>query len=65
MPTTIQVSGATKQVLDLLKEKKQVKTHDRLIQLMLKKQLCVPKSMFGAVRRLKWKKGDRADFREL
>ncbi len=65
MPTTIQVSGATKQVLDLLKEKKQVKTHDRLIQLMLKEQLDVPKSMFGAVRGLKWKKGDRADFRGL
>lgn len=65
MPTTIQVSGATKQILDLLKEKRQAKTHNELIQIMLKEQLDVPKSMFGAVKGLKWKKEDRADFREL
>ena len=65
MPTTVQVSGTTKQILDMLKEKRHIKTHDMLIQLILKEQLDVPKSMFGVVKGLKWKKEDRADFREL
>ena len=65
MPTTIQISGTTKQILEMLKEKRQIKTHDMLIQLILKEQLDVPKTMFGSVKGLKWKKEDRADFRGL
>lgn len=53
MSTTIQVSGATKQMLDALKEKMQAKTHNELIQIMLNGQLDVPKSMFGSLKGLK------------
>ncbi len=66
MSTTIQVSDTTKQMLDMLKEKKQIKTNDMLIQYLLDDKMEVPKSMFGAARGLsKWKKEDRAEFREL
>ena len=66
MPTTIQVSGTTKQLLDMLKEKKRIKTHDQLIQHLLEEEIGVPKSMFGAAKGLKkWSKEDRFDFHEL
>ena len=66
MPTTIQVSETTKQLLDMLKEKKQAKTHDMVIQQLVQAEMKIPDSMFGAVKGLKWKKEeDRADFREL
>lgn len=66
MSTTIQVSDTTKQLLDMLKEKKQIKTNDKLIQYLLDDKMDVPKSMFGAARGLgRWKKEDRAEFREL
>ncbi len=65
MATTIQVSDTTKQLLDMLKEKKQIKTHDKLIQRLLEEEIAVPKSMFGAIKGLKWKKEDRADFHEF
>ncbi len=66
MATTIQVSDTTKQMLDLLKEKKQMRTHDKLIQNLIEEEVAVPKSMFGAAKGLsKWKKEDRAEFREL
>mgnify|MGYP001577833928 CR=1 FL=1 len=66
MPTTIQVSETTKQLLDMLKEKKQVKTHDMLIQQLLQTETKIPKSMFGAMKGLKkWSKEDRFDFHEL
>ena len=66
MPTTIQVSDTTKQMLEMLKGKKQMKTNDQLIQYLLDDKMDVPKSMFGAAKGLsKWKKEDRAEFREL
>ena len=65
MATTIQVSDTTKQMLDMLKEKKQAKTHDILIQQLLQTEMKIPKSMFGAIKGLKWKKEDRADFHEF
>ena len=66
MTTTIQVSNTTKQMLDQLKEKKQIKTNDEAIQLLLDERMELPKSMFGAARGIgRWKKEDRADFREL
>ena len=65
MATTIQVSDTTKQMLDMLKEKKQAKTHDMLIQQLLQTEMKIPKSMFGAIKGLKWKKEDRADFHEF
>lgn len=66
MATTIQVSDTTKQMLDMLKEKKQIKTHDKLIQYLIEEEVAVPKSMFGAMKGLKkWSKEDRFDFHEL
>lgn len=66
MATTIQVSDTTKQMLDMLKEKKHAKTHDMLIHELLEKEAKIPKSMFGSIKGLKWnKEEDRAIFREL
>ncbi|MBI2141525.1 hypothetical protein HYU16_03820 [Candidatus Woesearchaeota archaeon] len=67
MATTIQVSDTTKQMLDLLKEKKQMRTHDKLIQNLIEEEVAVPKSMFGALKgkKLKWTKEDRFGFNEL
>ncbi|MBI2144177.1 hypothetical protein HYU17_03440 [Candidatus Woesearchaeota archaeon] len=66
MPTTIQVSDTTKQLLDLLKEKKQAKTHDKVIQQLAQAEMKIPSSMFGAAKGMRWKRGeDRAVFREL
>ncbi|MBI2550227.1 hypothetical protein HYV83_03540 [Candidatus Woesearchaeota archaeon] len=66
MATTIQVSDTTKQLLDMLKEKKQAKTHDMLIQQLVQVEMKIPASMFGAVKGLKkWSKEDRFEFHEL
>ena len=65
MATTIQVSGTTKQMLELLKERKHIRTHDQVIQQLLRQHAAVPVSMFGAVKGLKWKGKDRAEFHGL
>jgi hypothetical protein len=65
MPTTIQVSIATKQLLDTVKKKEHIKTYDRVIQRLVEKQGLVSKSMFGAFKDLKWnKKEDGLGFNE-
>ena len=66
MATTIQVSQETKQLLEELKKKDQTKTYDEVIQKLAQKQLRIPRSMFGATKKITpWKKEDRAAFREL
>lgn len=66
MATTIQVSQETKQLLEELKKKDQTKTYDEVIQKLAQKQLRIPRSMFGATKKITpWKKEDRAVFREL
>jgi hypothetical protein len=65
MPTTIQVSDTTKQLLDMLKEKRQAKSHDIVLQQLLESEAKIPKSMFGTLKGMKWKKEDRFDFNEL
>ncbi len=66
MPTTIQISTTTKQMLNMLKEKEQMETYDKIIQKLLEEKLKIPDSMFGVAKGLsKWKKEDRAEFREL
>ncbi len=66
MPATIRISTTTKQMLDMLKEKKQTRTYDELIQGLLEEKLRIPDSMFGAAKGLKkWTRADRMDFREL
>ena len=65
MSTTVQVSVTTKQMLEMLKEDKKLKTFDQALQYLLDKELKIPKSMFGALKGLgKWTKADRADFHE-
>jgi hypothetical protein len=64
MSTTIQVSIATKQLLDTVKRKEQIKTYDHVIKHLVKKQGLVPQSMFGAYKDMIWTKEDRMDFNE-
>jgi hypothetical protein len=64
MSTTIQVSIATKQLLDTVKKKKHIKTYDRVIQQLLEKQENIPKSMFATFKDMNWTKEDRMDFNE-
>jgi hypothetical protein len=66
MATTIQVSDTTRQMLEMLKEKKRIRTHDQLIQNLIEEEMTVPKSMFGALKgkKLKWEKEDRIYFNE-
>lgn len=67
MSTTIQVSLATKQMLDFIKKKEHLPTYDSLIRKILHKQAQIPKSMFGAVKGMKkWnKEEDRLHLHEL
>ena len=66
MATTIQVSGTTKQMLDMLKEREHIGTYDLLLQHIITTHTDVPKSMFGSVKGLKWKKEeDRLKLHEL
>ena len=65
MPTTIQVSDTTRQVLERLKEQQHAASYDQIIQQLVQKQNKVPTSMFGALKGLKWKKEDRMETHEL
>ncbi len=65
MATTIQISDNTKQILESLKEKKNIKSYDLLLQNILKKHTKMPDSMFGSLKGMKWKKEDRANLDEL
>ncbi len=63
MPTTIQVSETTKQLLEIAKKNKQAPSYDQVIEELLKKDLKVPNSMFGANPGLSWsKKENRMKF---
>lgn len=57
--TTVQISGATKQKLETLKEREDVRTFDEVISRMANKELKIPGSMFGKARLSPWKKSDR------
>ena len=67
MTTTIQVSTATKQMLDFIKKKEHMNTYDSLLRKILQKHTQIPKSMFGAVKGMKkWnKEEDRLTLHEL
>ena len=64
MTTTIQISDTTKQVLESLKKKEKNATYDMLIQRLIKKHSNAAKSMFGAIKGIKWKKQDRLELHE-
>jgi len=65
MVTTIQVSDETKYLLQLLKEKEHADSYDKVLQQVLKKQIPAPKSMFGTLKGIKWKKQDKMELHEL
>lgn len=63
MTTTIQVSDATKQVLDSLKKKEKADSYDQIIQELTRVKIKVPQSMFGSVKFSRpWSREDRMDF---
>lgn len=64
MATTIQVSGGTRQMLELLKKKEKAASYDQIIQHLVKSHTHTPTTMFGAVKGLTWKKEDRLRFND-
>ncbi len=64
MTTTVQVSNATKQVLEALKQREKASSYDEVIRHLVETHTKIGKSMFGALRGLKWKKEDRLEFNE-
>lgn len=64
MSTTIQVKETTKQQLEMLKEKYGASSYDQVIAEITRKELNIPKSMFGKVKGLgPWTKTDRPRFK--
>lgn len=63
--TTIQVNKKTVSVLNRIKEKYGLSSYDKAIQRMVKKEVKIPKSMFGAHPDLKPFKRDHDDFHDL
>lgn len=53
MPTTVQVSEKTLQMLNELKEEMRARSHDEVIKKLISKRKRVPSSMFGSNRRLR------------
>jgi hypothetical protein len=65
MATTVQISDATKQLLDHLKEQRHASSFDAVIATMAKKELHIPDSLFGKYPHIRWTKADRAEDRDL
>ena len=65
MPTTIQISDMTKQVLEKLKEKEHAHSYDQVIQLLVQKHTPSAASLFGSIKGLAWKKKDRLELNGL
>ncbi|MCH7902570.1 hypothetical protein IIC68_02335 [archaeon] len=63
--TTIQVNKKTVSVLNRIKEKYGVSSYDKAILEMAKKEIKIPKSMFGSHPNLKSFKRDEDDFHDL
>jgi len=64
MTTTIQVSDNTKQLLERMKKEQKERSYDAVIQHLVRKDLKVAESMFGAVKGTVWKKSDRLKFHD-
>jgi predicted CopG family antitoxin len=52
MPTTVQVSEKTLQMLNALKREMKARSHDEVIKSLISKRRKIPNSMFGSNRRL-------------
>ena len=65
MQTTILLEKETVQVLEKLKIKYAVSSYDKLIKEMIKKEMKMPKSLFGTHPKMSEFKRDAEDFHEL
>ncbi len=65
MATTIQISDTTRQLLETLKKSENARSYDDIIQILVKDRAKISMSMFGTIKDLKWKKGDRLKLNEL
>lgn len=66
MPTTVQVSKKTLQLLNRLKEETGARSHDEVIRKIVAERLKIPGSMFGSNPRLTpFSTSDEAEFHEL
>ena len=65
MATTIQISNATKQLLEILKKQDNAQSYDKIINQLANERTKVSKSMFGTVKGFKWSKKDRLKLHEL
>jgi len=59
MPTTIQISQRTKQLLATLKKRSKARSYDHVLRQLLIEHLKVPHSLAGKFPRLRWNKEDR------
>ena len=66
MPTTVQVAEKTLQMLNKLKEEMSARSYDEVIRALISERKRIPRSMFGANRKLKsFSEEDEAEFHEL
>jgi len=66
MPTTVQVSEKTLQMLNELKREMKARSHDEVIKSLISKRRKIPNSMFGSNRRLKpFSRADEGESHEL
>jgi predicted CopG family antitoxin len=66
MPTTVQVSEKTLQMLNELKKEMKARSHDEVIKSLISKRKRIPDSMFGSNRRLKpFSRADEGESHEL
>lgn len=66
VPTTVQVSEKTLQMLNKLKAEMRARSHDEVIMTLILEKEGIPKSMFGSNRRLRsFSPEDEAELHEL
>lgn len=66
VPTTVQVTEKTLQMLNKLKEEMGARSHDMVIRTLISERKRIPRSMFGTNPKLKpFSKEDEAECHEL
>lgn len=66
MPTTVQVSEKTLQMLNELKEEMKARSHDEVIKKLISKTKKIPSSMFGSNQKLRpFSREDETETHEL
>jgi len=66
MPTTVQVSEKTLQMLNKLKEELRARSHEEVIKTLISERKKIPSSMFGSNPRLEpFSHKDEGEFHEL